>query len=169
MSRDQPHSGRRRVASGLTILAIVTLILAALVAPAAAATPTNNSSIDEKAPYYENVTAEDPDDGWFNDGDVTLDGVIDMFMRIPSLVIGTGSLDPSGTGLTGVLLTAVVLAGSVLVTMMGTGVGPVGGTIVALTAAFGLTATGFAPQWIWPVLLFGVGIVIARAVRRSMG
>lgn len=156
------------VAMLVAVLAVAGTVTAlGPVESAAGATATPNAS--DKAPYYNNSSdVSDPDPGWWNGGNVTLDGVLDMFTRIPSYLIGTGQMDESGTGYVGTLLTGLIMAGAALVAVMGTGVGPIGGTIVAITVGYGLTDVGFAPPWLRPVLLFGIGITAAVAIRRAM-
>lgn len=121
-------------------------------------------------PYYENETASDgPESGWFGSGDATLDTIVDMFVRAPSYIIGTGDLDPSGTGYTGVLLTGVVMAVAAIGAIAGVGIGPVGGAVVALTVGFGLARAGLAPPWVRVLMLFGLGTMAAIAIRRAQG
>jgi len=145
------------------VLGIVFLTGLVLVSGAAA------GQDETPAPYYNNSTMSDgADDGWFGDGSATLDQIIDMGVRVPAYVIGYGSLDPSGTGFQGVLLTALVMTGSAIGAIAGLGVGPVGGTLVALSVGFGLGRAGLTPPWMRVVMLFGLGIIAAVAIRRSM-
>lgn len=150
------------VAMAMAALFVLVIALTAAVSSPATGAALNNSS------YYDDVTVDGPGDGWYGDGNATLDQVVDMATRIPGYVIGTGEVDQSGTGFVGVLLTGLLMAGSAAGMIAGTGAGPVGGAVVALAVGFGLTSVGFAPAWIRVVLLFGVGILAALAWRRSI-
>ena len=130
--------------------------------------PGSAANLSSEAPYYTNQSSNVTTSGWFNGGDVTLDTILDMGTRVLSVVIGTGSLDQSGTGYVGYLLTALVMSASGLLAVAGAGIGAVGGTIVALSMGYGLTIAGLAPVWIKPIFLFGIGIAAAVALRRAI-
>ena len=152
----------------LTSVLLVGTVVVFLQPVGTSAAANNTTNISDQAPYYDNESnISNPDPGWFNGGNVTLDGVVDMVTRIPGYIIGTGQQDQSGTGFIGVLLTGLLMAGGALGMIMGAGVGAIGGTIVALAVGFGLTTVGLAPAFIRPILLFAIGILAATAFRRA--
>lgn len=118
--------------------------------------------------YYDNETYSGADEGWFGDGDASLEQVLNMTTKIPTYVVGTGELDQSKTGYVGLLLSGIIMAGAALGAVMGAGTGPVGGTIVALVTGFGLVSIGFAPGWTKVIMLFGIGALTALAFRRVL-
>lgn len=152
------------VVAGLVIAAagVTMIIMSASTVPASA----NNSTLPG---YYENETVSGPNSSnWFGSGNATLDQLIDMGMRLPGYIIGTGGSDPSGTGYVGLLLTGLLMAGSAVGVIMGIGVGPVGGAIAALSVGFGLSRVGLAPAWVRIIMLFALGLIAAIAMRRSI-
>lgn len=149
------------------ITAIVALaLLCLLVAPAAA---NNNTTTN----YYNNSTQQDAADGttgagWVAGENATLDNVLDMATRLGPVFIGSGTLDQSGTGFTGILILSLTLVGSTLTAMRGAGVGPVGGSILGMTLSYGLVEIGLAPPWTKVLLLFGLGIAASIVFKRSV-
>lgn len=125
----------------------------------------DNSTLE---PYYENESTPTVNDSWFGGGNATLDQMVGMVAKLPRYVIGSGDVDPSGTGYVGVLLTGIIMAGAALSAVAGAGVGPIGGTVVAIATGWGLTSVGFAPDWIRVLLLFGIGLLAAIAARRAI-
>lgn len=152
---------RNHITSALVALALLSL----LVAPAAANNNTTN--------YYNNSTQQDEASnttgaGWIAGENATLENLLDMATRLGPVFIGSGTLDQSGTGFTGILILALTLVGSTLTAMRGAGVGPVGGSILGMTLSYGLVEIGFAPPWTKVLLLFGLGIAAAIVIKRSV-
>jgi len=52
--------------------------------------------------------------------------------------------------------------------MAGTGVGAIGGSILGVVAAYGFVDLGFAPEWLKPLLLIGVGTLAFVMFRRVL-
>lgn len=96
----------------------------------------------------------------------TFDNILDLAVGLSPSFIGTGDVDPSGTGFEGVLLIGLVFATVSLGTMLETRVGPMGGLVVGTIVAYGLVDAGFAPPWVKPLLLFGIGGLAVAAFRR---
>lgn len=146
------------------VVALFACVLAAsAIVPAAAA----QEPIKTDAPFYDGENGTTNTTGWLPDGgNATADGMLEMLARIPGIYIGSGGLDPSGSGYQGILLLGLVIASSALFAMRGAGVGPIAGSMIGLTVAFGLTTTGIAPRWVQPLLLFALGIPVATAVIR---
>lgn len=168
MTKDRRGQRRRELGAAATGILAAVLLAGMLGGTAGTVSAANATNVSEKAPMYDNSTQNVSFEFWFDEGNVSLDVLGDMASRLGPAIIGTGNEDPSGTGFVGVLLLGLVIAGSVLVSVMGTGIGPVGGTIVGLVLGYGMIAVGLAPAWAWPLLLFGLGIVAAVAAIRIL-
>lgn len=173
MSQDTTSEGRpsRRLQLlkllwALAFAAIVTYGLVTMTAPVAA--QTNNSSINQTAPYYNNSTATVDDDAWFAGlENATMDDIVSMALRVGPYVIGTGDPVAGGTGYEGPLLLGLVVSGIFLGAIAMTPVGAAGSGIVALVSAFGLVEVGLAPRWVQIVILFLLGSVAAVVAIRA--
>jgi len=143
-----------------TRLAVVGIVLIVAFG-AVGGVSAQNGTLNETAPYYDG--AQEPDtSGWFEGVDpTTLSGLVAMIGRVGTYVIGGG-----GTGVTGSLLTGVTVAGIGVGSVARANVGSVAGVVLGITAVFAGAATGIAPQWIAPVLMFAVGLVLASVLRR---
>ncbi|UXF50878.1 MAG: hypothetical protein HQRvContig02_4 [Haloquadratum phage sp.] len=144
----------------LTRLAVVGIVLVATLAVVGGVS-AQNDTLNETAPYYDG--AEEPDtSGWFEGVDpTTLQGLIAMVGRVGTYVIGGG-----GTGISGSLLTGVVVAGIGVGSVARANVGGIAGAVLGITAVFAGAATGIAPQWISAVVMFAIGLVVASVLRR---
>jgi hypothetical protein len=155
-----------------TILAALVVVAAlAVLTPAAAAqstaTPTEGP-VEEEAPYYDDENGTTNMTEWVpNDGNATSAGILELFARVPGIFIGSGDMDPSGSGYEGFLLTSLFIGAGALTATIGAGVGIIAGTMLATVLAYGLTFVGMIPVWIRPLLLFTlVGIPAATAIMR---
>lgn len=155
MNRDSSLSGRES-ARRRFFAAAVLLVVAAAIAPVA-----GHAAAD--VDYYNNsssvVNSSSP-------ANATLPNIIDTAISIAPTFIGTGEQDPSGTGFEGVLLVGVSYAGVALLAIGGAGVGPVGGSVLGAVISYGLVDLGFAPPWVKPLLLFGIGMLAIIGFRR---
>ena len=144
----------------LTRLAVVGIVLLAAFGAIGGAS-AQNDTLNETAPYYDG--AQEPDtSGWFEGVDpTTLEGLIAMVGRVGTYVIGGG-----GTGISGSLLTGVVVAGIGVGSVARANVGGIAGAVLGITAVFAGAATGIAPQWISAVIMFAIGLVVASVLRR---
>ena len=144
----------------LTRLAVVGIVLLAAFGAIGGAS-AQNDTLNETAPYYDG--AQEPDtSGWFEGVDpTTLEGLIVMVGRVGTYVIGGG-----GTGVSGSLLTGVVVAGIGVGSVARANVGGIAGAVLGITAVFAGAATGIAPQWISAVVMFAIGLVVASVLRR---
>lgn len=162
--RDKPPS-KRRLMPLLMVLAVIGLLFVGTVGPATAQTLSNNST------YYDNASANASSvgsAGWFGSGDATLPEIVGFVVRIPTEIIGIGGPDQSGTGFQGFMLTGLLMSGAALSAIFGAGLSPIGGTITAFTMGTALTSVGYAPRWLLPVMLFGLGILLTLAIRRAI-
>jgi hypothetical protein len=168
MGRHSPSTSRRYVLATVGLLVALFLVAALLTGATIVATAANNSTINETAPYYDNQTSNASAVGWVPPN-ATLDSIVGLAVRMPDYLIGTGEIDESGTGFEGVLLTGLFMLGASTAAVLGVGIGAVGGTIVALSMGFMLTSIGLAPAFVRPIMLFGIGIAAATALRRVLG
>jgi hypothetical protein len=143
-----------------TRLVLVSIVLIAAFG-AIGGVSAQNDTLNGTAPYYDG--AEEPDtSGWFEGVDpTTLSGLVAMIGRVGTYVIGGG-----GTGISGSLLTGVVVAGIGVGSVARANVGGIAGAVLGITAVFAGAATGIAPQWISAVIMFAIGLVVASVLRR---
>jgi len=156
----------------LRLLVVLLLATTSLVGVAGAqqTTATNNSTINETAPYYatssSNVTVDI--DTWLEGRtDPTLDNITNIATRIGPFVIGGGTANTVGTAQAGALVTGLMVLAVFLGTIMGTRVGSVGGATLATAIAAGIVEVGLAPQWMWAIVVMGVGIVLSTVAIRA--
>lgn len=142
----------------LLVVGVAGAILAVVSMPVAAqTTPTNISDV---APYYTNQSSDVDNESWYNGTtNATLDSLGDMASRLGPYFIGTGEMDPSGTGFQGILLTGFIMIAMFLGAWAMLPVGSVGGGVLAIVVGYGMTELGLAPQWFRVVLVFAVGVV----------
>jgi len=148
--------GKIRVLAAVVLLA--TCVFGGLSSVAIA--QDNNTTVEEKAPLYED--AQEPDtDGWFAGLEPDLPGILTMVSRVGTYVIGGG-----GSGVSGQLLTGVAVLGIGVGSVARANVGGVAGGVLATIAIFAGAATGIAPQWLTAVVMFAVGLLLASVFRR---
>lgn len=160
---------RRRVPRGhLRLAAIVLLLLAAAAGVAAGATGGGagaaqaNDTIENRSPYYANHSDSVPNESWMEgNANATAPAIVTMLSRVGTFVIG-------GDGGSGPLLFGMVLLGAALSFVVSAPVGLIGGSVLTVTALFGVVSVGLAPQWFTAVAMFGVGLLLASAARRVM-
>lgn len=141
------------------VVACVALTAVSGGAATAAALQEENNTTVNNSDYY-NGTMDVDNESWFAGiEDANLNSLGKLATRGGSYFIGTGSVDESGTGFQGVLLTGVVMAASMLGAVAGVGIGTVGGGVLAVVVGFGMTELGLAPAWFRVILLFGIGII----------
>lgn len=156
---------RAKFATAAVGLLLVVSLLAALAAPAAA----QSTSV----PYYNNSSTDDVNNETWLVGmeEPTLENVTGLLLRTGSYVIGTGDVGgpEGGEGqATGAIVLGLTAFAVLLGILGGSGVGSVGGTVLSIAVAAGLVQTGFAPAWMWAVVLFGVGLLLSTVVIRAL-
>jgi hypothetical protein len=167
--------GRDRRALLLVGTAAVLLVGAAVALgvaaePAAAqANNSTNSTISDRAGYYNETNVSATGDSWWADLDpaAPLETTVALGQRFPSFV-GVGAQDPSGTGFQGALLTALIMVGFGVGAVARTRIGEVGGTILSLVIGYALTDFGLAPVWLKPLLVLPIALLAAIAVIRAI-
>jgi len=151
-----------------TLLAAVALVLVAgLVAgPVAAQTNSTNQTV---APYYDDTTPSVNNGTWLSGlTDASLEDVLDLAVRVGPFIIGSGVTAQGGVGSAGALLTGA-LVGAVLVgTGMRARAGPVGGAVIAVGATSAFVTVGIGPSWLYPLVLFAVGLLATVALIRAL-
>jgi hypothetical protein len=158
-------SKRSKFAAAAVGLLLVVSLLAALAAPAAG----QSTSV----PYYNNSSTDDVNNETWLVGieDPSLENVTSLLLRTGSYVIGTGDVGgpEGGEGqATGAVVLGLTAFAVLLGILGGSGVGSVGGTVLSTAVAAGLVQTGFAPGWMWAVVLFGVGLLLSTVVIRAL-
>lgn len=120
----------------------------------------------DKAPYFDDATVDSPADEHLNGStDGSLDDIVGMATQLGGYVIGGGG---TGQGLpnAGVLVLGLTVSGTLLAALLGAGVGTVGGGVAITMIVAGLVQTGLAPEWLWAMILIGIGLVVATATIR---
>ena len=141
-------------------------------------TPTNTpignengttESVDEKAPYYDGANTEVQNESWMQGRDrATLENVLHLASRFGTFVVGGGESAQGGIGSAGPLLVGTVLLGAMIGASVRSGVGSVGGGVLSIAGIVGLQAIDVAPSWLYPVVLFGLGIVLSSVFKRAI-
>ena len=143
-------------------IALLVVPLLATVGPAVA--QDNNSTINGTAPYYDNQTTQVDNQSWMSGREnATLDNTFHFASRITTFVVGDGDQAADGP-----LLVGLFVLGAVLGVTVGSGVGIVGGGVLTVIALFGASAMDLAPGWLYPVALFGVGLLLAASFKRAI-
>jgi hypothetical protein len=139
---------------------LVSLLAASVVVPTAAGQST-------PAPYYNNSTTDVPNETWM-DGreDATLDNTTHYLTRVVSFVIG-GGVGAQGGGAAGPLVAGLSVFGVVLGVVARGRTGSVGGGVMAIVAAAALVSAGFAPTWMYAVVVIALGLVLAGVFIRN--
>jgi len=151
------------------ILAVM-LLAGMIVAPALAAAPAaaqNNTSVGEKAPYYEDETTHTNNESWMEGHEnATVANTTHFATRFVTFIIGNepGATDSTSSS----LITGMVLMGALVGVAAGTGVGLVGGGVLAMVTLSGVIAVDLSPEWFFPVALFLIGVLLAAVVKRQM-
>lgn len=157
----------------LTRVALVVLVVGALLAaPAvgigAVVAEEEEESPEDKAPMYEDEEVEPDTDGWLEDMDEpSVSAIVTLMSRLGTFVVGGGAgaaMSQSAPA----LMTGLLVLGTALGMVVGTGVGSVGGSVLAVTGVFATVAVGLAPAWGTAIAVFGVGLVAAAVFRRLL-
>lgn len=150
---------RRPRAVGLALaLLVIASGLMLLFVPAAGAQSSNISNV---SPYYANQSSSVDNASWYDGvGNATIDSMGRMATRLGPYFIGTGELDPSGTGFQGVLLTGIVMSIMFVGSWAMLPLGSVGGGVLSVIVGYGMTELGLAPQWFRVILVFAIGALV---------
>lgn len=157
----------------LTLLVIGGLLAGVVMLSGSAAGQTangteNETEIGDKAPYYEGnhtVANESWMDGREN---ATLPNVLHMATRFGTFIVGGGQAAQDDIGPAGPLIVGAVFMGVMLGAVVGAGVGMVGGGVLSIVAVVMLTTIDAAPEWLYAVTLFGLGIVLAAVIKDAL-
>ena len=123
-----------------------------------------SSSAQQNASYYNNSTTEIGNASWMEDReDPTLGNTSHFISRIATTILGSGDLGAGANALLSGLLVSGLFVGAIGRSRTGV----VGGATMGILVAAGLTAAGYAPTWVYGVLLAVVGIIVATVLIRS--
>lgn len=162
---------RREAVHGVAIL-VVALVLAAgilalltAVVAQPAAAQTNNTT---NTTYYGNASTDVANESWLaGKENATLEDQVSLLTRLPTMIIGSGGTTQGGGGPAGVLVFGFVLMGVGFAAIGRSSTGAVGGAALAIMLAGGIVELGFVPEWMWAVVLLGIGLVLTAAVLRA--
>lgn len=158
---------RRTFARALFAVALVSVLATAALAgaPADVAAQSNDTTINDTAPYYDNHTASVDNGSWLQGNEDGNDpgALITMLTRVGTFVIGG---DGAGSG---AFLTGMLLFGGTLGLAVDAQVGMVGGGVLSVLALFGVVSVGLAPAWLTPVAMFGVALLLSSSAQRVLG
>lgn len=115
-------------------------------------------------PDYYNTTDTPENESWMGDDDnATIDSTIRYATRVGTFVVG----DEQGET-TGSLLMSLVM-GAMVVGLVGTStIGFVAGAVVAVLALGLLAPIGLAPEWIYGVTLYLMGLLLTTVLIRRL-
>jgi len=142
-----------------TVLLVATIVGASTGVAAQETTPVD---------YYNETSTETETDSWLAGlTDASLDSVVSLALRIGTFIIGDGTA-AGGVGSAGALLTGLLVAGVMGGIGIRSGAGATGGTVIGLGAGSVFLVVGIGAQWIYPIILFVVGLIVAAAFLRVL-
>lgn len=150
----------------VTATALLAVLVMSIV-PAGAAQTNNSTDISDVAPYYEdNSTSEVRNESWMaNRQSPTLDNTTHYLTRVGGFVIGSAPAQ-GGVGPAGIMLLSLTLFGAFIGAGEGRTLGPIGGSVLAVVLASSVATIGLAPHWIYAVMVFALGLVLAAVSMR---
>jgi len=154
----------------LTQVLLVVMLLATIVPVGGAVAQTNNTTnVSDVAPYYEGNTSEVNNESWMSGREnATLDNIVHYATRIGPFVIGGTGAEAQGGGYVGPAMVSLFIMGFILSMLLSSRAGVVGSVTIAIASAGGLANAGVAPGWIFAVVLFVVGMILARVIRSQL-
>lgn len=172
-STELPWPRPRRVLAALAALTCLALVAAGgpgvdpVAGATPTATPTPTESVGEKAPFYENATADPNNESWMaGHENPSLTNVTHYVTRLGGFVIGSGVEAQGGVGMAGPMLLGLVVAGALLSAGASPRVGVVGGSVLFVASVAVLATTGLLPTWLYAIALFAIGLVAATVLIR---
>lgn len=125
--------------------------------PHTAQTANNSSYYDDNRSLVNNETWMD------NRSNATAENSTHMLTRIGSFVVGGGD----DGGAIGALLTSLIM-GSVVVSFVGVSrIGMVAGGTVGVLTIGGMASAGWAPSWLFALVVFGIGLILTTVLIRA--
>lgn len=145
--------------AGVAILFMV--ILAGISAAQPTPTPDN---VTQKAGYYNDSTGPEgvQNESWMEGRrDATLANTTAFSVRLVGFVVGNGNAAAA-------FVTSLIMIGVYLGIVQGTSLGSVGASTVSVVALTGLVSIGFAPMWLYALVLMGLGVVATVVIVRAL-
>lgn len=156
----------RRTALLVTVLLSSALLVLVGGMPAAAQ-DNNTTNISDVAPYYANNTSDVANESWMHGHEApTLANFSHYLTRVGGFIVGNGGQAQGGGSMQGLILGLIIMASFVGIAV-GPGVGGVGGAVLAVIGVAGLVSAALVPGWLYPVVLFVVGAILAVVVIRA--
>lgn len=112
--------------------------------------------------YPENETQEPNNETWMDGNEnATIDSTVRMVTRVGTFVVG----QEAGSGL-GSLLVGLLVSGVTIGIIGSSVVGVVGGVVMGVVTIGAMASAGIAPQWVWGIVVFGIGILLSSMLIR---
>jgi hypothetical protein len=143
---------------------IVLLFGASLIAIGSASEAPHTAQTANNSSYYDDNRSLVNNETWMdNRSNATAENSTHMLTRIGSFVVGGGEEG----GPVGALLTSLIM-GSVVVGFVGVSrIGMVAGGTVGVLTLGGMASAGWAPGWLFALVIFGVGLVLTTVLIRA--
>lgn len=166
--RAEDSDSRRRplhvLVAMLLLVSVITLPFAAGSVSATTALQDNDSNQTEPAGYYNNTSTDVNNETWMaGQEDATFENITTFAARLGTFVVGS---DADRNAPTGPLIVGLTLLGAVIGMTIGTGIGIIGGAVLAIIALFGASAIGLFPFWLYGVGLFAIGLMLSASFKR---
>jgi hypothetical protein len=150
---------------GLVLIGLITAPAAGQSSPTPTATPTSTPT---NTTYYEGANTDVNNETWLaGKEDASLEDQVSLLTRIATMIVGPGPTTQGGGGPAGVLVFGMVLLGSAVAAVGRSTTGAIGGSAVMIALAGGIVELGFVPQWMWAVVLLGIGVMLTASFLRA--
>lgn len=148
-----------------TALALCVALTAVVGGTGLAAAQSTDTPVDY---YNETNTPSTTTDSWLSGlTDASLDDILTLAVRIGSFIIGDGAAQ-GGVGSAGALMTGLLVAGVMGSIGIRSGAGASGGVVIGIAAGSVFVAVGIGATWVYPIILFVVGLLVAAVFLRIL-
>jgi len=126
-------------------------------------------STDTPVDYYNQTdTPSTTTDSWLSGlTDASLDDILTLAVRIGGFIIGDGTAQ-GGVGSAGALMTGLLVAGVMGGIGIRSGAGASGGVVIGIAAGSVFVTVGIGATWVYPIILFVVGLLVAAVFLRIL-
>lgn len=147
-----------------TALALCVALTAVVGGTGLAAAQSTDTPVD----YYNETTPETGTDSWLSGlTDASLDDILTLAVRIGGFIIGDGTAQ-GGVGSAGALMTGLLVAGVMGGIGIRSGAGASGGVVIGIAAGSVFVTVGIGATWVYPIILFVVGLLVAAVFLRIL-